>query len=373
MAYIQKIDEMIEASEDSGGTLSCGVEMEFLVPSVHLLESDPDPDLKDQHLYRTIERSPGAVKKEICAKLLETLRQLCGVPFRNMDDDEFLPPHDNVVDYSCWRIGRDITVNKDNDLGFTEGPYQWTDCELTSPVMSSTDYVEQIDKICGVLKTIRIHLNQSTAVHVHVGRGDEPFSLLTIKKFSTLYWFTEKAILELHHPSRLDNKYCFRLTKFSDLATKAQADFDADEHYLDAEGLKQMDRHVPKAALTALQHRQIRRIWGCANMEEPEGKTGGNIQTFEWRQMSGSVNADHINQWVKACVEFTDFCRHSSEARFKELVEHITVERGAGYSGIELLQTLSVDTRIFTDMLESWARDSSFCDDTRGSKLFVPK
>lgn len=209
--------------------------------------------------------------------------------------------------------------------------------------------------------------------------------------------------MELHHPSRLDNKYCFRLTKFSDLATKAQADFDADEHYLDAEGLKQMDRHVPKAALTALQHRQIRRIWGCANMEEvaelmkkaaegvplsqaagnrgsmgfrrfqPEGKTGGNIQTFEWRQMSGSVNADHINQWVKACVEFTDFCRHSSEARFKELVEHITVERGAGYSGIELLQTLSVDTRIFTDMLESWARDSSFCDDTRGSKLFVPK
>lgn len=71
MAYIQKIDEMIEASEDSGGTLSCGVEMEFLVPSVHLLESDPDPDLKDQHLYRTIERSPGAVKKEICAKLRE--------------------------------------------------------------------------------------------------------------------------------------------------------------------------------------------------------------------------------------------------------------------------------------------------------------
>lgn len=170
---------------------------------------------------------------------------------------------------------------------------------------------------------------------------------------------------------------------------------------MDYEELKLMYRYVPMADLTHLQWRQLRRIWGCADMGEvadlmknargaelsqaassrgsvgfrrfqPAGTGGGNIQTFEWRQMSGSLNADHINQWVKVCVEFTDFCRLSDETQFKEILEYI-IERGADFTGIELLEILGADTRIFKDMLEAWAQDPSFCNDRTGSRLFVPK
>lgn len=208
--------------------------------------------------------------------------------------------------------------------------------------------------------------------------------------------------MEMHHPSRRDNKYCFRLTKFSNLAVKTRAELEDEEDYLDAEGLNLMVRYVPQGSLPGPQRRQIRRIWGCADMEEiaelmkkapegiplskaegnrgsvgfrrfqPEGKTGGNIQTFEWRHMAGSLNEYHVNQWIKACVGFTDFCRVSEPAPFRGLVDHI-VNIGEYYSGIELLQMLRVDTRIFTDMLKAWAQDPNFCDDESGRELFVPK
>lgn len=88
--------------------------------------------------------------------------------------------------------------------------------------------------------------------------------------------------------------------------------------------------------------------------------------------MSGSVDANHINQWVKACIAFTDFCRLSDKATFKALMENV-IERGKKYSGIELLEALDVETRIFKDMLDVWSRDPSFCEDHKGRKLFVPK
>ncbi|KAI0902997.1 putative amidoligase enzyme-domain-containing protein [Ustulina deusta] len=357
MASIPKIDEMIEALDDSNGTLTCGVEFEFLLPSIHYMAKDPDPDIKNKRLYKSTSGDPEDIKTEVREQLLETLQQLDGIPFRAMDDDNFHPPHDNVVIYDSWRLGGDGTVNKHG----AEGPYNWTNCELTSPVMGSHDYGTKIEDVCRVLQAVRIHLNKSTAVHIHVGRGNEPFSLLTVKKFATLYWLTEKAIFELHHPSRHDNRCCLSLTNYSVLAIKSQAALDVEGRNL-GDGGPTMEDYVPGASLTQLRRAQLRCIWDCGSIEErgsvgflrflPAGKTGGNIQTFEWRQMSGSVDANHINQWAKACIAFTDFCRLSNKATFKKLIGEVIEKEN--YTGIELLEALDVDTCIFKDMREIW-------------------
>ncbi|KAI8950306.1 putative amidoligase enzyme-domain-containing protein [Xylaria longipes] len=403
MAYIPKIDELIEVRDDSEGALTCGVEIEFLVPCISCDAQDPDPDIKDQHLYKTSSVDQELIMKDVREQLLEILQQqLEDIPFRAMDDDDFYPPHDNVVIYDTWRLGRESTVSKHGGPRLIHGPYHWTDCELTSPVMDSDDYAQDIEDVCRVLKTVRIHLNKTTAVHVHVGRGDEPFSLLTLKKFATLYWLTEKAIIELQHPSRHNNKYNFRLNNCSVLANKLQATLDKEEKSSLGGASDTMAEYVPEAGLSRLRHAQLRRIWACNSMEKvaklmqsardkvpesraaykrgsvgfqrflPAGKTGGNIQTFEWRQMSGSVDAKHINQWVKTCIAFTDFCRLSDGVTFKGLMENV-IERGKKFTGIELLEALDVDTQIFKDMLEVWSQDSSFCEDLKGRKLFVPK
>ncbi|KAI1422563.1 putative amidoligase enzyme-domain-containing protein [Xylaria sp. FL1777] len=400
MTSIPKIDEMIEAQDDSTGTLTCGVELEFLLPSIHYTREDPDPDIKNLHLFKSRSDTKRNLDTEIYEQLLETLRQLDGVPFRTMEDDDYHPPHDNVVIYDSWRLGGDGSVSKNGTHSFTvaDGPYDWTSCELTSPVMYSHDYATKIEDVCQVLKTIRIHLNQSTSVHVHVGRGDEPFSLLTVKKFATLYWLTEEAILGLHHPSRYENKCWLRLTDHSVLAVKSQAVLDNDDLDLD-DGVLVMEDYVPEASLTKLRRVQLRSIWNCRSIEEvaefmcnerdtepktrapfnrgsvgfkrflPAGRTGGNIQTFEWRQMSGSVNANHINQWIKACIAFTDFCRLSNKQTFKEAIKKV-IARGENYTGIELLEDLNIETQIFKDMQKMWAQDPHFCEDNQGKKLF---
>ncbi|KAJ8126821.1 hypothetical protein O1611_g6818 [Lasiodiplodia mahajangana] len=367
MSYIQKIDEMIEAADDHEGPLTCGVEIEFLVPSIHTEAQDPDRDIEDRRLCRSTSHDPETIMTQVREILLETLRhQLYDMPFRAMEDDVFHAPHDNVVDYTSWRLGPDTSVRKSNDAGL----YKWTHCELTSPVMSSDDCMGQLEKVCRVLKTFRTHLNDSTAVHVHVGRGDEPFSLLTIKKFATLYWLTEKAIMGLQHPSRHANKYCFSLTTSSVLATKRLAVLD-EMLSLDSEGVNMMEDYVPRVSLTTLQDAQLRCIWGCRNIEEvaelmqgsgakgvdergsmgfqrflPAGKTGGNIQTFEWRQMYSSLDAEYISQWVKVCDAFTDFCRLSDKAAFKKLVTKV-IDGRENYTGIELLEDLGVNSQIF--------------------------
>lgn len=115
--------------------------------------------------------------------VVETLQQqLEDIPFRTTEDDDFYPPHDNVVIYDTWRLGRESTVSKHSGPGPAEGPYYWTDCELTSAVMDSDEYAQEIEDVCRVLKTIRIHLNKSTAVHVHVGCGDEPFRSVSLSR-----------------------------------------------------------------------------------------------------------------------------------------------------------------------------------------------
>ncbi|KAJ2977289.1 hypothetical protein NUW58_g7854 [Xylaria curta] len=382
MAYIWKIDEQIEAVDDSEGGLTCGVEIEFLVPSIPVTAEDPDPEIKNQHLHRSTSEDDEDISTEIRRQLLKTLQQLTDIPFRAMEEDDFHPPHDNVVIYDSWRLGQDMSLSS---FQFADSPYHWTACELTSSVMDADDYAQQIQDVCRALKTTRIYFNRSTAVHVHVGRGNEPFSLNTVKKFATLYWLTEKAILKLHHPSRHNNEHCFRLNHFSALAAKS-------------EGRATMADHVPVVPPSELRYNQLHRIWGCGSIEEvarlmegakrqefgydttrgsvgfrrflPAGKTGGNIQTFEWRQMSSSADAKYINQWIKACVAFTDFCRRSSPTTFIEVVGKV-VRTGEDYSAIELLEELGIDTEIFKEMLQVWTQDPSLSEDYAGRRLLL--
>ncbi|KAI8626451.1 putative amidoligase enzyme-domain-containing protein [Xylariaceae sp. FL1651] len=397
MEYIPKLDDIIEAYDDSEGNLTCGVELEFLIASVESRDPDPHPELS-QRVYKPTEYLPPDYKRDILEQVLETLQQqLEEIPFRLTDDDDFHPPHDNVPIYDAWRLGLDVTVRKTE--GVPIGPYTWVNCELSSVVMGPNEYAKQIQDVCRVLATLRVHLNESTSVHVHVGRGDEPFSLLTLKKFATLQWLTERVLLELHHPSRLNNKYCYRLNKCSQLATKSQAALSAEERNLDEKGVDQMDKFVPMG-LTKLRHSQIRHIWGCKTIQEvallmqgdrekipssramfergavgfqrflPAGKSGGNLQTFEWRQMSGSIDAKHINQWVKTCLAFTDFCRLSNPATFKKLIEKV-IQKGKSYTGFELLRDLGLETQLFKEKVERYSEDQGFFEGDKEGNLFV--
>ncbi|KAI0966156.1 hypothetical protein F4678DRAFT_450260 [Xylaria arbuscula] len=282
------------------------------------------------------------------------------------------------------------------------GPYAWTGCELTSPVLADHDYAIEIENVCRVLNRIRIHLNETTAVHVHVGPGNEPFSLLTVKRFATLYWFTEEAILQLHHPSRYANGHCLRSTRHSMLAGLSQEYLETKLKYSE-DNMTEMAFHIPAHNMTSLEYAHACYIWACSTIDEvarlmsnrrhiilsdgiyfdrgwliglkrfsPAGETGREFWTFEWRHMSGSLNADHINQWVKVYGAFTHLCRTADSATFYLFLKAI-MEKGHHYNGYHLLSALSIDNQIFGNIRAAWARDPDFFNGDRGPELFVTK
>ncbi|KAI1366900.1 putative amidoligase enzyme-domain-containing protein [Xylaria arbuscula] len=358
---------------DSDGILTCGVEFKFLLPSVDCEAEDPDPDVTNQVLYRSDRNDLESVDQQ----------HPDGIPSRLVDDyvDDFWSTTYHGVAHDSWRIGPDRQIDETKtDYNGSEGPYHWTTCELVSPVMSSCHYARQIDNVCQVLKTVRINLNETTSVQVHVGRGDKEFSLKTVQKFATLYWLTEKAIMELHHPDRSKNIHCMPLTQHSVLAGKSLAVLSADP-YDRKYTLFNIDAYIPETGLDELRRAQIRRIWKCCFIEqvvdlmrivedgEPSRRVsigflgfmrwrhpGWFTHTFEWRQMSGSIDPKQINQWIRVCIAFTDFCRLSDATNFKDFASK-AVAKGDDYSGIQLLKDLWVDTRIFKSMRKEWAQN----------------
>ncbi|GAW26237.1 hypothetical protein SAMD00023353_2500780 [Rosellinia necatrix] len=63
-------ERITNTMDDSAGSPTYGVEIEFAVPSIHVSWPDPDPDITDQVLFRTTE--PGGL--DMMAQVRE---QLC--------------------------------------------------------------------------------------------------------------------------------------------------------------------------------------------------------------------------------------------------------------------------------------------------------
>lgn len=74
----------------------------------------------------------------------------------------------------------------------------------------------------------------------------------------------------------------------------------------------------------------------------PAGKTGGNTKTIEFRQMQGSLDPEHIINWVRVCIAIVDFARLSTPTSFKAVMTNI-VRAGKAYTGLDLLRDLQLD------------------------------
>ncbi|KAI1343042.1 hypothetical protein F5Y15DRAFT_429020 [Xylariaceae sp. FL0016] len=400
-----KLDEIVDAKDDSSGPLTVGIELEFLVPFVDHNVADPTPNV-EQLLFRNSESPPDGPIREIDNQLLDVLREVDDLEVHHMDDDEYQPPHGNVPFYDAWRLGHDSTVQYSSKIGWSLR-YQWLGCELSSAIMSEDEYDEKITDVISMLRTTRVHLNETTSVHVHVGRGDEAFSLLTLKKFATLYWLTETVIMKLQHPSRQRNKYCYLLTECSNLASIELLLLGAELRDAETEAsYQEMSEFVPIAmpGLSVVQRAQIRRIWSFNTIENlalamqgnrslvpsdrvcyergalgfkrflPAGKSGGNTQTFEWRQMAGCLDVGHILRWVRLTLAFTNFCRLSKVETYQGLLATI-INHGGTYTEKELVEDLGLaeEASFFKDKAVVYAGGmEDYFEGQSSGNLFVP-
>ncbi|KAI0133488.1 hypothetical protein BJ170DRAFT_590515 [Xylariales sp. AK1849] len=282
------LDGPIVTYDDTQGSLTFGIELEFLVPALKIGEIDPYPD-DIRPVFRIADHDESEYRDSLNEFILPSLQSMEGIKMRVDTDDKFIPPHDNV------------------------------------PRSDDSGYPEKITNICRAIRSSRVHINHTTAVHVHVGRANAGFTLITIKKFASLLWLVDSQLLSLHHPSRHNNLQCPLLDTFSRLSMYTKENevwwISASES---SNGLAQMNIHVPDER-TQVQDRFTRdlytkfeRIWASGDLEDlsylmmrthdpyannpmrssrrgtvgfrrflPAGKTGGNINTLEFRQMAG--------------------------------------------------------------------------------------
>lgn len=159
--------------------------------------------------------------------------------------------------------------------------------ELVSPPMKGQDGLDQIKAVCDVLNAIGCRVNRSTGIHVH-----HDFEDATINKMKSVLFLYAKAqvLTNALLPTRIDNMYS-RQVSLSQIQ----------------DGVSRVTRHA--------RNRNLQSVYG----NRASGESGirffasnvlsgryytVNSQAFlghgtiEFRQHSGSLNAQKIQSWV---------------------------------------------------------------------------
>lgn len=198
-------------TDDLSGRLTFGVEIEFLCPVV-------PQDTHDPHAYRDHRRVAhdfaGRGEGEYIFEALQKWAPSVEVRPWHMW-------HDGITfDRWFFRPEESARLGRSEPLGAL---YKTDGCELSSEVLWAGDAINKVKirDVCAAIRSERVLLNDTTSVHVHVGRGKLGFSLLTIKKLTSLLWIVDDALMSLQHPSREESKYCQKITKYSNLAVES--------------------------------------------------------------------------------------------------------------------------------------------------------
>lgn len=192
-------------------TLTFGVEIEALVPYVRDGKvKDPDEKTETRPLIRVDQSCELSEWRDGIHQYVRDLLAEHGVPVQGPND---LPGsgangaggHGKFVrslthKYCAWNVKLDMSVDEPRrDLG-----YNWSNLEVASMAMWATDasydYVRHVISILN--NNVRLRLNGTCGLHVHVGNGEQTFDDATIYKLAALLWAADGVLSQLHPPER---------------------------------------------------------------------------------------------------------------------------------------------------------------------------
>ncbi|KAI0873527.1 hypothetical protein GGS24DRAFT_501750 [Hypoxylon argillaceum] len=313
--------------------------------------------------------------------------------------------------YKAWTVTYDTSVDGNgmnasryaNAMGvdpFNE--YTWFGAEVVSPVLPLGDELarEAIRTACGSLReNLRCHkpMEVSTGLHVHIGHT-KGWTLLQAKRFATLWFLAEGILLGLHRKDRdFDNTWCAKirggsllwLALYSDDSSERQHSADTMQaNHPAAEKLAyeaQMAEHVSTQNLTTEESGFLYYVWQYKTIDKLREGLGDNKYrrmgvrwrirglessldppplrpwerkdpgTIEVRIMQGTLDADHINNWVTVLEHIAHQVRNSSNESFRQLLTQFAQERTRD----RLLQLLDVPNDVRLYWLDRKRRDST--------------
>ncbi|OTB19741.1 hypothetical protein K445DRAFT_149395 [Daldinia sp. EC12] len=283
-----------------------------------------------------------------------------------------------------YRITDTSTVDKsyldaNNNNAFIKNPlelYHWYQGELRTPILDfdHDDTIPAIRRACAALRdNFRIHKPTSgirAGLHIHFGQ-EAGWTLLHLKKFATLWLILEESLEYLHRVDRSDGSNTYSLpnreeSEFGkELAGKKGVILLSDIENIDplvyTDNMKEKDEHLLSSSEEYKAHvqepvrRMIDEIWKhiditnlCEGLtSDTSGATtyirfriSGHVQsdrglgltdTIEIRIMQGTLDADHVEHWMKICERLITWSRDSTPREFRDGLQSIL----SGNQGLE--------------------------------------
>ena len=182
-----------------------------------------------------------------------------------------------------WKIVSDGSIADARGIRIDTG------MELVSPILYGEDGLRQIRLVCEVLNRLQLRVNASTGFHVHHGVSD--YSLRDWKMLLLQYVKHEDTVSAFLPASRHANQYCKKLrTRWASLETA----------FAEIQNKKTTD-----ALMLAVN--------GSDRFYTVNVQNWSLRGTVEFRQHSGTLNADKVVSWVlltQSMVEYAKILRY---------------------------------------------------------------
>lgn len=192
-----------------------------------------------------------------------------------------------------WKIVRDSSIRGENAF------------EIVSPPLEGENGIEQLRKVCWVLKNLRAKINKTCGLHIHLDASD--FDLKHWKNIAFNYATMETVIDNFMPLSRRanNNSFCKSILK-PDLETRIK-EATTLEHL--ASKLTGRDRYFKLNFESFWRHR-----------------------TIEFRQHSGSIEFEKISNWINFVAKLVHYSKTTRVASngFEELNKFLNEEE-VGY------------------------------------------
>lgn len=181
--------------------------------------------------------------------------------------------HQNI---SSWKVVSDRSING-------------TGHELVSPVLTEARMGE-IDTVCRVLADIGAKVNRSCGLHVHVGLRrpsavNQPSTIDAAKRLALFYAHYEGVIDQLLPPSRRGNDNAYARS----LKTNMHK-----EQLVQANNISVIASQAIRLAYTESRYAKLNFV------------SYFKYGTVEFRQHSGTIDAEKIKNWVRFCTRMVD-------------------------------------------------------------------
>lgn len=125
-----------------------------------------------------------------------------------------------------WEVDHDFTVKPPNSI--ETQTYDWFSVEVRSPAMwYGPGMLTQVRRVCETLtNTFRTNVNEICGLHLHVGQGNNGFSVATLQQLMGLLWAFDTQIYSIHPLRRRSQsvaaKWCLGLRADSMLAERSR-------------------------------------------------------------------------------------------------------------------------------------------------------